>query len=409
MMEDKHMRIELKGNSLQDLSDRVASVENSIKDTIRVLKKQDEKLNNVNGGPNTATRKASTSLQHRIKKETEKVKSARSFANKARAFISDVNAIDKDVAKMIKTEQKSFYKNYPWLKPGNIIDDVKAWVKDFLKTTKEKLSQVWDAICEWLSDHWVELVVGTVAIAVAVVFTVLSGGSLTPLFLGVLKGVLISGGISGLIAGLTGGDIIKGILDGAASGYMFSGVVSALSSFVKYINVLNSTPLKSFSETFNSWDEMKEAHPGTITDYLNTYKPKGSPVPNNWFKKGGSLTIETLPNGYTTWTYKMKGDIVSYVPTLINGKVYNVIQFPKKTLYSAGKFKGSFTIPGGFTGDRAKDLAAAKEYLRLKYGWPDLPEGTVLHHCIEDGTFQLVKSKIHRLFSHYGGFYYNKL
>ena len=53
------------------------------------------------------------------------------------------------------------------------------------------------------------------------------------------------------------------------------------------------------SESFSSWNDMKNAYKGTVTRFVRTNKPIGAPVPRNWFAKGGSIRIEKLWNGRT--------------------------------------------------------------------------------------------------------------
>ncbi|MEG0416679.1 MAG: HNH endonuclease, partial [Erysipelothrix sp.] len=166
-----------------------------------------------------------------------------------------------------------------------------------------------------------------------------------------------------------------------------------------------------FSETFDNWDDMKDSHKGTVTNFVKDNKPKGSPVPKNWFEKGGSLTIDTMPDGSQIWKYSMDGANVSYVPTLINGEYTKIVQFPDEYIYKGNAVEGlgSFTIPEGFTGNRNTDMKNALEYLSDTFDMDKIPNGFVLHHDINSGAFQLVREDIHNLFSHYGGHYYNNL
>ena len=63
-----------------------------------------------------------------------------------------------------------------------------------------------------------------------------------------------------------------------------------------------------------------------LTKFLKENKPKGSPIPKNWFEKCGTLEIETLDDGSQIWKYtSAKGDTVPY----INQQV----KFPKVSEY----------------------------------------------------------------------------
>ncbi len=154
----------------------------------------------------------------------------------------------------------------------------------------------------------------------------------------------------------------------------------------------------SSSNKFSNWDDMKDAYKGKVTKFLKGNKPKGSPIPKNWFEKGGTLEIETLDDGSQIWKYtSAKGDTVPY----INQQV----KFPKQYIFPDEDI-AEFSI-GKFTGDRELDKKAALEFLRSE-GYDEIPDGYVLHHDYENGKMQLIEEEIHRIFTHYGGNYYNK-
>lgn len=154
----------------------------------------------------------------------------------------------------------------------------------------------------------------------------------------------------------------------------------------------------SSSNKFSNWDDMKDAYKGKVTKFLKENKPKGSPIPKNWFEKGGTLEIETLDDGSQIWKYtSAKGDTVPY----INQQV----KFPKQYMFPDEDI-AEFSI-GKFTGYRELDKKAALEFLRSE-GYDEIPDGYVLHHDYENGKMQLIEEEIHRIFTHYGGNYYNK-
>ena len=108
----------------------------------------------------------------------------------------------------------------------------------------------------------------------------------------------------------------------------------------------------SSSNKFSNWDDMKDAYKGKVTKFLKGNKPKGSPIPKNWFEKGGTLEIETLDDGSQIWKYtSAKGDTVPY----INQQV----KFPKQYMFPDEDI-AEFSI-GKFTGDRELDKKAALE------------------------------------------------
>ena len=176
-------------------------------------------------------------------------------------------------------------------------------------------------------------------------------------------------------------------LEGAAKG-----AESAAEDAVKVVESGSS------SNKFSNWDDMKDAYKGKVTKFLKGNKPKGSPIPKNWFEKGGTLEIETLDDGSQIWKYtSAKGDTVPY----INQQV----KFPKQYMFPDEDI-AEFSI-GKFTGDRELDKKAALEFLRSE-GYDEIPDGYVLHHDYENGKMQLIEEEIHRIFTHYGGNYYNK-
>ena len=170
------------------------------------------------------------------------------------------------------------------------------------------------------------------------------------------------------------------------------------------INVNKSKVMSS--ESFSNWDDMKAAHYREVTKFLEDNKPKGSPIPKNWFEKGGSLTIDTLEDGTQIWKYtNASGNTVPYVPKNINGQTVNVIEFPENYLHP-NKNIANIDI-GEFTGNRSLDKSLALEKLSAR-GIDEIPEGYILHHSSENGVLQLLKEDIHTDFNHYGGNYYYK-
>ena len=121
----------------------------------------------------------------------------------------------------------------------------------------------------------------------------------------------------------------------------------------------------SSSNKFSNWDDMKDAYKGKVTKFLKENKPKGDTVP------------------------------------YINQQV----KFPKQYMFPDEDI-AEFSI-GKFTGDRELDKKAALEFLRSE-GYDEIPDGYVLHHDYENGKMQLIEEEIHRIFTHYGGNYYNK-
>lgn len=171
---------------------------------------------------------------------------------------------------------------------------------------------------------------------------------------------------------------------------------------------LNSKAIEKPVEVkdYNSWEQMKLDNPRSVTKFVKNNKPLGSPDIKKWFKKGGSIKIETYKNGDQVWIYtNAKGTSVPYVPKIIKGKLRKVIEFPEEFMYKGNKKLATVNI-GKFTGNRALDRELAIEILK-KRGIKNI-DGYVLHHTADDGVLQLIERNIHSDFPHYGGYYYFK-
>ena len=152
---------------------------------------------------------------------------------------------------------------------------------------------------------------------------------------------------------------------------------------------------------FSNWKEMQDYyrnHPdyGSATKFVKTNKPMGSRNLKKWFKNGG--TIEIADGNNQVWIYhSADGHKAGYV----HGRV---VFFDEDLHENANiaKFYG-----GNFTGDRSVDKQNALNYLK-DFDYDEIPEGFVLHHDYRNGRYILVAEDIHRLFTHYGGHYYNR-
>ncbi|MEB3072783.1 T7SS effector LXG polymorphic toxin [Parvimonas sp. C2] len=171
---------------------------------------------------------------------------------------------------------------------------------------------------------------------------------------------------------------------------------------------LNSKAIEKPIEVkdYNNWEQMKLDNPGSVTEFVKNNKPLGSPIPKNWFKKGGSIRIETYKNGDQVWIYtNADGISVPYVPKIIDGELQKVIEFPEEFMFEGNKKLATVNI-GKFTKSRYLDRKLVIEELK-KRGIKDI-DGYEIHHTADDGVFQLIKKQIHDTFSHYGGRYYRK-
>jgi|GEM_PF-1429411 len=147
----------------------------------------------------------------------------------------------------------------------------------------------------------------------------------------------------------------------------------------------------NLGKSFSSWDDMKKAYDGNITQFLADNKPKYSPNVEKWLGNGGQVNIKTV-DGKQIWTYtSAAGEAVPYID--------GFVKFPDEYLHPV---LDRVNI-GSFTGDRTKDMAKLKEVLKNDYGINEIPAGFVAHHDIENGIMQLVQEDIHKKFRHIGG------
>ena len=91
--------------------------------------------------------------------------------------------------------------------------------------------------------NWLKWVIGGVAFAGAVALTVLSGGSLAPVFIGMASSIVLGGLIEGTLSAINGESFSQGFWDGAADGAMSGGIFALLGasiSFVKHLGLIRS-------------------------------------------------------------------------------------------------------------------------------------------------------------------------
>lgn len=324
------MRIEINSSAMMQLNKGLGSLHQDIDNTIESLQKTNTKFNNLSGGIQRLS-SAQQSLQNKIAVAKTKKTNLENIINQAANFCSNTIETDKSVAQKMRANRETFYNQYPWARPPE--PEKKSWfeermedLNEFWESAKETLKNVWQGIVEYVKEHAVEIIIGTIAITVAAVLTVLSGGTLGPLFLGILKGVLISGGISGLIAGITGGDIIEGVLDGFASGYMFSGIFSAISSGITAFRFVG------------------EGGKLTIRNYTDGYK--------HYTKKSLDLlkNTENYSNYGKTHIFEgninPKGQAVGYHYEAIEGSAGKIISGSKSVPNMQGVYHANVKIDG---------------------------------------------------------------
>ena len=91
--------------------------------------------------------------------------------------------------------------------------------------------------------NWLKWVIGGVAFGGAIALTVISGGSLAPVFIGMASSIVLGGLIEGTLSAINGESFSQGFWDGAADGAMVGGIFALLSasvSLVKHWGLIHS-------------------------------------------------------------------------------------------------------------------------------------------------------------------------
>ncbi len=268
---------------------RMNALKSDIDSTIKQLKRINNGLSNINGPVNGNISSAINGINSRIRSEEEKREAIVEIDEKIDAFVEYAIATDRSVARNIHQNEKRFYKEYPWLKP-DIIPQKNVWQnmleggKALLKKIGNGLKEIWKGVKEFVKEHALEIIIGTIGIIVAVVLTVLTGGTIWAAILVVFKSVVISmavfAALSTGIALITGGDVKKAFLDGLASGYMWGGIFAAFSASVNFV--------KAWKNGKTIIQQPKTAETNNISNntFVNQYsedtltKPSNSPNPN---------------------------------------------------------------------------------------------------------------------------------
>lgn len=252
------MRIELRCNAVTQFASQINQIESDITQTINNLKNRRKEVDNVNGGHNNATRNASNNLAIRINSEIKKRQKAERVEKQISAFLNDTIAIDKSVAGIMKSNQKHFFDQYSWLKSGidilGLIEDCKNWVKNAFKTAVEKVLSAWNAVCDWVSEHWA--IIGTIGLIIGLVCAILVApltlvgilAAIGKVLVGMLASMAISVAIEEIIALLTGGDPWEAFQTGLKDGYAWGGITVAITGIFKIGKILSH--IKEIKRTF---------------------------------------------------------------------------------------------------------------------------------------------------------------
>ena len=309
---------------------RMNALKSDIDSTIKQLKRINNGLSNINGPVNGNISSAINGINSRIRSEEEKREAIVEIDEKIDAFVEHALATDRSVARNIHQNEKRFYKEYPWLKP-DIIPQKNVWQnmleggKALLKKIGNGLKEIWKGVKEFVKEHALEIIIGTIGIIVAVVLTVLTGGTIWSAILVVFKSVVISMAVSAAlstgIALITGGDVKKAFLDGLASGYMWGGIFASISSGVQFVKAIKSTDL-NFAEMRKAY-KLANKYKLDENQYINhildehgpssTWPNKSKFLNNFNIKKGIKITMKNGKSIIKLNTRNRPGYYLEYV------------------------------------------------------------------------------------------------
>ena len=240
------MRIEIYtngGESVSSLQNGLSSLHTNINSTIESLQNIRRKINNITGGIGNLSG-AVNNIQARIRAEELKRDAVEVLFRETGSFISNTISTDLQVAEFVNVNQEKFFNTYTWLKPP--VEKEKSWWEKFVDgwnsfwgDVGEALSSVVEGVVEFVKEHAVELIVGTVAIVAGAAIIALTGGAAAAFLPALLAGLeaaaisaLTSGVISSVFALLTGENVLEAFGDGLASGFMWGGIFVGISSAI---------------------------------------------------------------------------------------------------------------------------------------------------------------------------------
>ncbi len=305
-------------SSVSLLRSRIKTLKSDINDTISQLKRINNGLSNINGPVNNNILSATNGINARIHSEEQKKNAISEIDRMIKTFVDNAVAIDKSIAQKIKQNEHAFYNKYPWHKPS-ILPRKKSWEnpfeygRAFLRYIGNKLKDAWTGIVSFVKEHAVELIIGTVFVAIAILLTFLSGGTFLAAVFAVFKSVgismLVNSAISSSIALITGGDVKKAFFDGLASGYMFGAIFASLSAGVRFYQAIRAGTARfqlpsSFDSSVKrpSWrgsEEFAHSKPKYSTyETQKTVDIKNGIMTDAKYGKKGSFRLDMFKEGF---------------------------------------------------------------------------------------------------------------
>ena len=221
---------------------------------IKTFKEVKSKIYNMDGGAGNL-QEAVDKISDRIKNyDTQAFQKMETAGDRLGMFLRNANKVDLSVARMVKTNQEEFFKQYPCFIPPPPPKKKSRWekfkegcrkigraivkgVKKAVNWVKDTAKKVWKKTVDFCKKHWkaiVKVVVGVVIIAGLAALSVFTGGAAAPLFAVAAKGAAIAactGAAVTTVTGIAKGQSFGEIFDGAANSFLVGSITGAAGGF----------------------------------------------------------------------------------------------------------------------------------------------------------------------------------
>ena len=182
--------------------------------------------------------------------------------------------------------------------------------------------------------NWLKWLIGGIAFAGAVALTVLTGGSLAPVFIGMGVSIALGGAIDGTISAVRGGSFWDGFVNGAADGAMWGGILALVGATIGAIKyalkggqgaVAGTTKITTIKKG-QMFDRFGSEYGKFITDVGTSASKLALPATNS----GVKITLQATKN------FRVFTGIVADGFGGTGGGVQYVLRYSIKTLLKKG-------------------------------------------------------------------------
>ena len=186
----------------------------------------------------------------------------------------------------------------------------------------------------WKMPNWLKWLIGGVAFVGAVVLTVVTGGALAPVFIGMGVSVLSGGLIQGTINAIGGGSFWQGFADGMADGALWGGIFAFAGATVGAIKyavkggqgaLAGSTKLTTITKG-QKFDRFGSEYGRFITDVGTDVSKLALPSTNSGLK----ITLQATKN------FRVYTGVIAPNFGSMGGGIQYVMRYSIKTLLKKG-------------------------------------------------------------------------